>query len=228
MPTEDPMNKVSELKSPSHHIGDEIERKETKKIFVLDTNVLIHDPSSIFRFDENDIVIPFVVIEELDRLKKGPGEIAASARKALRIMDSLRERGSISSGITLKQGGVLSVSTGPNEAPPPTLDCGVEDNQIISTALSVARSESRDKNGGAPRVILVSKDTAVRIKAESFGLNAEDYKNDKTSIFKQYGKVLNDGDYRNGIHSVRYLKEVDDIYRLRGRDDASQIRNGKS
>ncbi len=222
------MNKVSELKSPLHHYCGEREPEETKKIFVLDTNVLIHDPSSIFRFDENDIVIPFVVIEELDRLKKGPGEIAASARKVLRIIDSLRERGSLSSGIALKQGGVLLVSTGPNDAAPPTLDCSVEDNQIISTALSIARSESRDKNGGAPRVILVSKDTAVRIKAESFGLNAEDYKNDKTSIFKQYGKVLNDGDYRNGIHSVRYLKEADDIYRLIGRDGASKIRNGKS
>ena len=63
-----------------------------RKIFVLDTNVLIHDPNSIFSFDEHDVVIPFVVLEELDRLKKGHGEIAASARAALRIIDQLRER----------------------------------------------------------------------------------------------------------------------------------------
>ncbi len=63
------------------------ERPARKKIFVLDTNVLIHDPDCLFRFGEHDVVIPFVVLKDLDRLRKGPGEIAASARTVLRIID---------------------------------------------------------------------------------------------------------------------------------------------
>src|SRR5271157_5165760 len=83
--------------------------QQMKKIFVLDTNVLIHDPTSIYKFDNNDVTIPFVVIEELDSLKKGRGEIAASARQALRIIDELREKGSLSSGVTMESGGTMTV-----------------------------------------------------------------------------------------------------------------------
>jgi len=87
--------------------------------------------------------------------------------------------------------------------------------------------ENTNKDKYRP-VILVSKDTAVRIKAESVGLYAEDYKNDKTAIFQRYGNVLNSNDYHNGILSVRYNQTGEDIYRLQGEDKQSKVKRGKS
>ena len=168
-----------------------------KKIYVLDTNVLIHDPESIFKFEDNDIVLPLTVIEELDGLKKGHGEIAYSARQALKIIDTCRERGDISQGIPCASGGTIRVRYVPGD------DRLSADNRIIRTAIHILR-ESRETStapalalhgaGAATAadiapvlqpVVLVSKDTAVRIKAESLGLTAEDYRNDKTSLFQQ-------------------------------------------
>lgn len=191
-----------------------------KKTFVLDTNVLIHDPESIFKFEDNDVLIPLVVIEELDKLKKGHGERAYSSRHALKLIDKLRETGNIVSGVELKTGGKLVVVniTSISEGLSP-------DNRIIRTALHLQKS---DQCRECP-VILVSKDTAVRIKAESQGLKVEDYKNDKTSIFKEYGRVLNNTDYPNGIRSVRYMQSGgNDIYRLQGENRQIKIKSGKS
>lgn len=191
-----------------------------RKTFVLDTNVLIHDPESIFKFEENDAVIPMVVIEELDRLKKGHGEIAYSARHALKNIDGLRERGNIAAGVPLGTGGTVTI-----EYIPHINDIMSPDNAIIKTALHIMENTNRSKYRP---VILVSKDTAVRIKAESLGLYTEDYKNDKTAIFQNYGIVLNDDDYTNGILSIRYKQCGEDIYRLQGEDKQSKIKRGKS
>lgn len=190
-----------------------------KKTYVLDTNVLIHDPESIFRFEDNDVVIPLVVIEELDKLKKGHGERAHSSRHALKLIDTLRGEGDIASGIGLKTGGKLAVIN------IKSLSEGLSpDNRIIGTALHLQGGE---KFRECP-VILVSKDTAIRIKAESEGLRVEDYKNDKTSIFKEYGRVLNNSDYPNGIRSVRYMQAGKDIFRLQGEDRQLKIKSGKT
>ncbi|GAB4483292.1 MAG: PhoH family protein [Thermodesulfovibrionales bacterium] len=210
-----------------------------KKTYVLDTNVLIHDPSSVFKFQENDIVIPLVVIEELDRLKKGHGEIAYSARHALKTIDGFREKGDLSSGVLLESGGMFRIKhvSGLSEN-------SSADNRIIKTALQVL-FECREglsvvsavRSGDAARyayaeeepfVILVSKDTAVRIKAESLGLHAEDYLNDKTAIFQQYGRVLSADDYTNGIRSARYLSLGDDVYRITGENTHTKTKSGKS
>lgn len=206
------------------------------KIFVLDTNVLIHDPESIFRFEENTIVIPLVVIEELDRLKSGHGEVAYSARKALKLIDQMREKGNIARGVDLECGGVLRVEYASSVS-----DALSADNRIIRTALRLqgemyaATTDGLRRNvGDCPEdgkespVILVSKDTAVRIKAEAFGLRTEDYTHDKTSIFKRYGRVLGEEDYQNGIHSVRYSRSGDDTYRLQGHDQQVRIRQCKA
>jgi PhoH-like ATPase len=197
-----------------------------KKIFVLDTNVLIHDPASIYKFDNNDITIPFVVIEELDSLKKGRGEIAASARQVLRIVDELREKGSLSSGVMMESGGTMTVCLPENNSSLKFLE-GTEDNQIIKTALTITKKEPKDENGNPLRVILVSKDTAVRIKAESLGIPVEDYKNDKTSLFQQYGKVLTNGDNTNGIFSQRYLLNDSSLYKLTGKDRLKVVKRAK-
>lgn len=189
-----------------------------KKTFVIDTNVLIHDPECIFKFEDNDVVLPITVVEELDKLKKGHGDIPFSARQALRIIDSLRERGNISKGVKLDTGGTIQVAVDKDYDPcSPVL----MDNRIISLALELNR-----KKGKKP-VILVSKDTAVRIKAEALGITVQDYKHDKTYLFQKYGVII-DEDYRNGIRSIRYLKKGDDIYRVWGEKNMEPIRKWKN
>ncbi|MCX8030257.1 MAG: PhoH family protein [Thermodesulfovibrionales bacterium] len=191
-----------------------------KKIFVLDTNVLIHDPDCIFKFEENDVVIPIAVIEELDKFKKWHFEIAYSARQALKNIDSLRENGNLAMGVPLKRGGSLTVM------PLPYFSDDVStDNKIIKTALHVMNNANKN---GYRQVILISKDTAVRIKSESLGLYTEDYKNDKTTHFIKYGSILSEQDYANGIHSVRYVQKGESIYRLQGEDKQVKIKRGKT
>jgi PhoH-like ATPase len=190
--------------------------------------VLIHDSNSIFSFDEHDVVIPFVVLEELDRLKKGHGEIASSARAALRIIDHLSEKGSLTLGTEIGTGGLLSIGTMLSSAPTAFMDGVTEDNKIIKTALGVVEKQQTDERGNIVSVTLVSKDTTVRIRAEACGLHAEDYEGDKTTLFQRYGRVLAETDYTNGIHSIRYLRTGEDIYRLQGSDNQTKIKNGKS
>lgn len=189
-----------------------------KKTFVIDTNVLIHDPECIFKFEDNDVVLPITVVEELDKLKKGHGDIPFSARQALRIIDSLREKGNISKGVKLDTGGTIQVAVDKDYDPcSPVL----MDNRIISLALELNR-----KKGKKP-VILVSKDTAVRIKAEALGITVQDYKHDKTYLFQKYGVIIEE-DYRNGIKSIRYLKKGDEIYRVWGEKNMEPIRKWKN
>jgi PhoH-like ATPase len=198
-----------------------------KKTLVLDTNVLIHDPASLFKFENNNIVIPFTVIEELDRLKKGRGEIAASARQVLRTLDGFRETGSLISGIPTDARGTVTVCMPSNNGAESFLNEDSDDNQIINAALKILRKKAGDGKGDPVPVILVSKDTAVRIKAESMGLTVEDYKSDKTSLFQQYGKVLTEGDNTNGIRSVRYLLSENNVYKLSGTVNTRPIKRAK-
>ncbi len=210
---------------------------DLKKIFVLDTNVLIHDPESLFKFDDNHIVIPVEVIEELDRIKKGRGEIACSARDALKRIDALRGYGSLAHGAPLGNGGWIRIhSANGSQVQVPA------GNRIIHTALAMKRAlqeqgagESAlpahfcpDLPGESLRVILVSKDLAVRIKAESAGLAVEDYLSDKTSLSQKYGRVLGPGGSTNGIHSIRYLQTGEDFLRLRGTELPAKIKSRKS
>lgn len=191
-----------------------------RKTFILDTNVLIHDPECIFKFEDNDVVIPMAVIEELDRLKKWHFEIAYSARQALKNIDSLRELGNIAAGVPLSNGGTVTI-----ESIPFFNDLTYTDNKIIRTALQIMENMNKID---FRQVILVSKDTAVRIKSEALGLSTEDYKNDKTTLFIKYGSILNEKDYTNGILSVRYLHLGDSIYRLQGEDKQTKVKRGKS
>ena len=185
-----------------------------QKAYVLDTNVLIHDPESIYRFEENTVVIPFKVIEELDHLKKGTGEIAYSARQVLREIDALRDKGDISAGVVLPDAGVLTIA--------PDLGVMSADDQVVETARLL-----QGKGGADLAVAVVSKDTTVRIKASYRGLRNEDYKSDKTTIFRKYGSVET-GDYTNGIHSMRYLMQDEShLYRVTGTFEKKEVKRGK-
>jgi len=149
------------------------------KTFVLDTNVLLHDPHALYRFEENLIVIPITVIEEIDKFKKDMNETGRNARQVSRLLDNLRTVGSISKGVTLESGGTLRVEVYEDQALkslPPGLHSEHGDNRILAVAMELKQK------AGAGQVILVSKDTNLRIKADALGLVAEDYESDKIEI----------------------------------------------
>ncbi len=151
-----------------------------KKIFVLDTNVLLHDPRAIFSFQDNDVIIPIVVIEELDKFKKGIDEMGRNARQISRILDEHRQKGKLSQGVKLEGGGNLRVELN-HQSPqhlPPELIASKADNRILATALNL-------KHDDLP-VILVTKDTNLRIKADALGMRAEDYESDTVTLDELY------------------------------------------
>ena len=153
------------------------------KLFVLDTNVLMHDPMCLFRFEEHDIFLPMIVLEELDGHKKGMTEVARNARQASRSLDALAgEQGAdIGKGLKLdstghrEAGGSLFFQTQAFANPlPHNLPQGKADNQILGVVQALREQH-------APReVVLVSKDINMRVKARALGLATEDYRNDKT------------------------------------------------
>src|SRR5882672_8514170 len=152
------------------------------KLFVLDTNVLMHDPTSLFRFQEHDVYLPMATLEELDANKKGMSEVARNARQASRFLDEIVSKAveDISAGIPLESAGAKE-ATGRlflqteaiNGELPARLAAGKTDNQIIGVVKHL--QERHDKR----EVILVSKDINMRIKARALGFAAEDYFNDK-------------------------------------------------
>jgi PhoH-like ATPase len=153
------------------------------KHFILDTNVLLHDPLAIFKFQENDIIVPITVIEEVDRFKKDMNETGRNARQVSRILDDLRKKGSLATGVRLENGGNLRVELYNQEVArllPPELSEERGDNRILAIAVDI-----KNKNGRTP-VILVTKDTNLRIKADAIGLIAEDYESDKVAIEELY------------------------------------------
>ncbi|MEO6624715.1 MAG: PhoH family protein, partial [Burkholderiaceae bacterium] len=174
------------------------------KLFVLDTNVLLHDPMCLYRFEEHDIFLPMVVLEELDGHKKGMTEVARNARQTSRSLDALAAtHGSdISNGLRLD-------STGHREASgklffqtqvldyalPPSLPQGKADNQILGVVESLRQQHSAHRasgHAGAREVVLVSKDINMRVKARALGLDTDDYQNDKTL---EDGDLLYAGSY---------------------------------
>lgn len=153
-----------------------------KKVFVLDTNVLLHDPLAVFSFEDNDVVIPIVVIEELDKFKKGIDEMGRNARQISRILDEHRQKGKLSQGVKLEGGGCLRVELN-HQSPehlPAELIASKGDNRILATALNLSRSQK-----DLP-VVLVTKDTNLRIKADALGLKAEDYETDRITLEELY------------------------------------------
>lgn len=153
-----------------------------KKIFVLDTNVLLHDPNALHSFQKHDIVIPIAVIEELDKFKKGLDDMGRNARQVSRYLDELRLKAPLSKGVPLEKGGTLRIvmdKKGEDDLPP-ELIAAKGDNRILSVALNL------HKTSGKNRVIVVTKDTNMRIKADALGLAAEDYESGQVSIEELY------------------------------------------
>ena len=149
--------------------------EQVRKLFVLDTNVVLHDANCIFRFEEHDIALPITVLEELDRFKKGDGDIHFQARQFLRTLDELAGNVMSGEGAALGEGlGCVRVMMNlPFRRAQEALIGDTADHRILKTALAVAELTPKQE------VVLVTKDTNLRLKAKAFGLVAQDYNNDK-------------------------------------------------
>ena len=186
------------------------------KLFILDTNVLLHDPTSLFRFEEHDICLPMFVLEELDNKKKGMTEVARNARQASRFLDEIVNDAprNIEEGIALKSDAhknctgrlYLQTSFVKHELPQ-NLELGKADNAILGVIIGLQQQQPERA------VILVSKDINMRIKARALGLEAQDYFNDK---------VLEDTDLLYG----GVLQLPVDFWETHGRDMESWLRDG--
>ncbi|WP_439518634.1 PhoH family protein [Hydrogenophaga sp.] len=179
----DTASKVSPVASNRRRNGGKSAGAGPARLFVLDTNVLLHDPMSLFRFEEHDIFLPMIVLEELDGHKKGMTEVARNGRQTSRTLDALvaQQGGDMTKGLKLSATGhqsargLLFFQTEPlDNQLPSSLPQGKADNQILGVVHALrGRHPERE-------VILVSKDINMRVKARALGLAAEDYQNDKT------------------------------------------------
>ena len=162
------------------------------KLFVLDTNVLLHDPMCLFRFEEHDIFLPMIVLEELDGHKKGMTEVARNARQTSRTLDALAGANGADIGLGLQLDttghreakGKLFFQTQPlNYTLPTSLPQGKADNQILGVVEALRQQHAAlasESKADAREVVLVSKDINMRVKARALGLATDDYQNDKT------------------------------------------------
>jgi PhoH-like ATPase len=158
-----------------------------KKSYILDTNVLLHDPNSLLSFEENDVLLPIEVIEEIDRFKRESSELGQNARTVSRMLDAFRDEGRLSEGIKLPNGGHLRIifqkgTTAKNGHA--VFGADSVDNRILSLAFGIKKSQPRSQT------ILVSKDINLRIKADALGMLAEDYENDRVLITDLYTGMI--------------------------------------
>ncbi len=207
-------------------------KPKVRKLFVLDTNVLMHDPASLFRFEEHDLYLPMGTLEELDGHKKGLSDLARNARQASRFLDEIvsgkvadiaGKGGDIAAGLPIRTrdggpaaGGRLFLQTEAiNGDLPATLPAGKTDNQILSVVRHLQKKEPQRG------VVLVSKDINMRIKARALGLAAEDYTNDKvledSDLLYTGVRKLAPGFWEShGKDLESWKKEGHTYYRVRG------------
>ena len=157
------------------------------KNYILDTNVLLHDPNSLLNFADNHVVIPIEVIEEIDRFKRESSELGQNARQVSRMLDGFRGEGSLSDGVKLPNGGKLKVAfqkNGNGNGDSHILNGNSVDNRILALAAGIQKAQPKNP------AILVSKDINLRIKADALGLQAEDYENDRVHIQDLYTGMI--------------------------------------
>ena len=148
------------------------------KTFVLDTNVILHDPRSMFSFQGSRVVIPLPVIEELDTFKRSNDERGRSARMVARQLDDLRKHGKLSNWVPLEHGGKLKVEIMVSDGLPKAFHAQSKDNEILSCAQYLKKQ--------GENVVFISKDINLRIKAEALGLETQDYEKEKVDVAELY------------------------------------------
>ncbi len=172
-----------------------------RKVFVVDTNVLLHNPSALFMFADNEVVIPFDVIEELDKFKTNTDDLGRNARSAIRLLDRLREVGNLSDGVDVQEtGGRLRIVLEEGQQLAPGLTVNSPDNRIISTAFAL-------KQQGA-RVVFISKDINARIKSDALDLTAEDFEAQKVDFERLYSGWREVGVPRQSIDLLYAQKQL--------------------
>ena len=139
-----------------------------RKIFIVDTSVLLYDKTSIHSFPDNDVIVPLVVLDELDRFKEKKGYLGENARYINRYLDVLREKGNLHKKIHLDNNQTITVALNGFGNVPVGLDANSADNRIIAFALQLTQSQEVD-------VILITKDINFRVKCDSLGIKSEDY-----------------------------------------------------
>jgi PhoH-like ATPase len=161
------------------------------KNYILDTNVLLHDPNSLLNFADNHVTIPIEVIEEIDRFKRESSELGQNARQVSRMLDGFRGEGSLSEGVKLPNGGELKIAfyKNGNGSSPANGDSHIVngnsvDNRILLLAAHVQKQQPKNAT------ILVSKDINLRIKADALGLQAEDYETDRVFLTDLYTGMI--------------------------------------
>jgi len=150
-------------------------KAKNKKIYVIDTNVFLSDFNAVYAFQDNDIVVPLKVLEEIDKHKKRQDGVGANARQVIRIFDSLREKGQLDKGVKIGgRKGLLTVMDYGQNTLPPEMSIQDPDNQILATVKAVMRAEEQ-KSDVSKQVYLVSQDINMRVKADALGIQAQDY-----------------------------------------------------
>ncbi len=171
------------------------------KYFVLDTNVLLHNPESINSFGDNYVVLPMTVIEELDNFKRINDELGRSARHVIRQLDHLRTEGNLKDGVKLANGGVLKISLEENSGIKGSfLDMSVPDNRILAVATNLAAQKEK--------VIFVSKDISARLKADALGLEVMDFEQQKCdfdSLYRGWREVEVGGEMIDAFYRDKVL-----------------------
>jgi PhoH-like ATPase len=154
-----------------------------RKNFVLDTNVLLHDPRAMFSFADNHVVIPIYVLEEIDTFKKELSDRGRNAREVARQLDALRDKGRLSEGVKLAEGGLIRVAIGKRQLPDALRSSQVADNFILAVAL-----EARDAEPSV-RTFFITKDVNLRVRADALGLQSQDYDAENIDISELYPGV---------------------------------------
>jgi PhoH-like ATPase len=171
-----------------------------RKHFVLDTNVLLHNPNAIFMFDEHEVVIPLPVIEELDKFKTGSDDKGRNARQVIRSIDKLRARGRLFEGVSLNGGGGTLRVDRDDHPIPFALDTDQADNRILAVAHAL--------NQQGLRTIFISKDINVRVKADALGVTVEDFEADRVDtewLYSGQAELTVPGELIDALYSERQL-----------------------
>lgn len=194
--------------------GQNNENSTQRKIYVLDTNVLLFDSNAILGFGVHDIVIPIVVIEELDRFKKDLNDLGRNARTFSRLVDSLRQEGSLAEGVRLPQGGLLRVRLPEQEdSKLGGLDEKIADNRILQAVLYLYKKYPN-------RIVtLVTKDTNMRLKADALGIPAEDYLQSSNKLESGFTGVTNVTVSADMIEAIYRQKKISYTDILEGIDE---------
>src|SRR3954466_11739127 len=155
------------------------------KHFVIDTNVLIHDPRALHSFGDNEVVIPIFVLEEIDQFKKESSERGRNAREVARMLDAFRAGGAhLAEGAPLEGGGKLRVAAGQRSVPTTLRESQIADHLILGVALDVRDSHPKDQT------VFVTKDVNLRLRADALGLNAVDYDAGRIDIEELYSGMM--------------------------------------